>query len=130
MRTTLVLDALGMALRPATTRRRRPSLIAPHRRREPIHESIDYTQTPRRTTASCASIGSVGDAYDNAVAESFVDSFKTELINQQGPWKTMEQVEFATLQWVDWYNHQRLHGSCDKLTPVEYEQTRARQTTQ
>ncbi len=42
----------------------------------------------------------------------------------------MEQVEFATLQWVDWYNHKRLHGSCDKLTPVEYEQTRARQTTQ
>jgi putative transposase len=42
----------------------------------------------------------------------------------------MEQVEFATLQWVDWYNHQRLHGSCERLTPVEYEQTRATQTTQ
>src|ERR1035437_6467430 len=51
------------------------------------------------------SIGSIGDGYDNAVAESTIGLYKTELINQQGPWKTIEQVEFATLQWVDWYNH-------------------------
>ena len=48
------------------------------------------------------------------MAESTIGRYKTELINQQGPWKTMEQVEFATLQWVDWYNHQRLHGSCEE----------------
>jgi transposase InsO family protein len=50
-------------------------------------------------------IGSIGDGYDNAVAESTIGLYKTELINLQGPWKSMEQVEFATLQWVDWYNH-------------------------
>jgi len=101
--------------------------------RRPV-ESAQYTSfafTQRLVDAGAdASIGSIGDGYDNAVAESTIGLYKTELINQQGPWKTMEQVEFATLQWVDWYNHQRLHGSCDKLTPVEYEQTRTTQTTQ
>lgn len=77
-----------------------------------------------------ASIGSISDGYDNAVAESTIGLYKTELINQQEPWKTMEQVQFATLQRVDWYNHQRLHDSRDRQTPVEYEQTKARQTTQ
>ena len=77
------------------------------------------------------SIGSIGDGYDNAVAESTIGLYKTpELINLQGPWKSMGQVEFATLQWVDWYNHRRLHGACERLPPVEYEQARERQTIQ
>jgi putative transposase len=76
------------------------------------------------------SIGSVGDGYDNALAETTIGLYKTELINRRGPWKTIAQVELATLEWVDWYNHRRLHGACDGLPPVEYEHTRARQNTQ
>jgi putative transposase len=76
------------------------------------------------------SIGSIGDGYDNALAETTIGLYKTELINRRGPWKTIAQVELATLEWVDWYNHRRLHGACDGLPPVEYEQTRQRQNTQ
>jgi putative transposase len=56
-----------------------------------------------------ASIGTVGDAYDNALAESTIGLFKTELIRRRGPWKTLEDVEIATLEWVDWFNNTRLH---------------------
>lgn len=77
-----------------------------------------------------ASIGSVGDAYDNALAESTIGLYKTELIRQRGPWKSIDQIEFATLEWVDWYNHRRLHAACDRRPPVEYEQTRTTQSTQ
>ena len=95
--------------------------------RRPL-ESAQYTSfafTQRLVDAGAdPSIGSIGDGYDNAVAESTIGLYKTELINLQGPWKSMGQVEFATLQWVDWYNHRRLHGACERLPPVEYEQTR------
>jgi putative transposase len=129
MKTPLVLDMLEMALwaRDHHGQPVQEGLIA-HSDAGSQYTSFAFTQRLVDAGAD-ASIGSIGDGYDNAVAESTIGLFKTELINQQGPWKTIEQVEFATLQWVDWYNHQRLHGSCDKLTPVEYEQTRARQTT-
>ena len=130
MKTPLVLDTLEMALW-ARDHHGQPvpqGLIA-HSDAGSQYTSFAFTQRLVDAGAD-ASIGSIGDGYDNAVAESTIGLYKTELINQQGPRKTMEQVEFATLQWVDWYNHQRLHGSCDKLTPVEYKQTRARQTTQ
>ena len=72
------------------------------------------------------SIGSVGDAYDNALMESIIGLFKTEAITttvfHDGPYKTLADVEYATAGWVDWYNHRRLHGSLNWLTPVEYEQ--------
>ncbi|MEU0673272.1 integrase core domain-containing protein [Streptomyces sp. NPDC006172] len=67
-----------------------------------------------------ASIGSVGDAYDNALMESTVGLFKTELIKPHRPWKTLSQVELTTAEWVDWYNHRRLHGEIG-LPPVEHE---------
>jgi putative transposase len=72
------------------------------------------------------SIGSVGDAYDNALMESIIGLFKTEAITttvfHDGPYKTLADIEYAAAGWVDWYNHRRLHGSLDWLTPVEYEQ--------
>jgi putative transposase len=72
------------------------------------------------------SIGTVGDAYDNALMESIIGLFKTECIAttvfHDGPYKTSADVEYATAGWVDWYNHRRLHGSLGMLTPVEYEQ--------
>lgn len=68
------------------------------------------------------STGSVGDSYDNALAESVNGLYKTELIRQRGPWRTVEQVELATLEYVWWWNNQRLHGELDMRTPIEVEQ--------
>src|SRR5207302_719814 len=71
------------------------------------------------------SIGSVGDAYDNALMETIIGLFKTECIDttvfHAGPYKTLADIEFATAAWVDWYNHRRLHSTLGMITPVEYE---------
>ena len=74
-----------------------------------------------------ASIGSVGDAYDNALAESTIGLFKTEAVSKRspflsGPMKTIDDVEFATMGWVDWFNQRRLHSTLDYLTPDEIEE--------
>ena len=71
-----------------------------------------------------ASIGSVGDAYDNAMAESFVDTFKTELITDR-VWRTRAQLELAIVEWVAWYNHDRLHESLGDIPPAEFETLRS-----
>jgi putative transposase len=68
-----------------------------------------------------ASVGSVGDAYDNALAESIIGLFKTEVVNRHGPFKTVTEVEFALMEWCDWYNNARLHSRLDYLTPSEFE---------
>lgn len=68
-----------------------------------------------------ASIGSVGDAYDNALMESTIGLYKTELVKPQRPWKTLSHLELATAEWIDWYNHRRLHGEIGHVPPVEYE---------
>jgi transposase InsO family protein len=68
------------------------------------------------------SVGSVGDAYDNALAESQIGAYKTELIRPEGPWRDVEHVELETLNWVDWFNTERPHGSIDDLTPVQAEE--------
>jgi putative transposase len=97
----------------------------------PPVESGQYTSirfTERLAEAGAApSVGSVGDAYDNALAESEIGLFKTELINQRGPWRTHDEVEIATLEWVDWHNNRRLHTACADLTPAELEQVYYRQ---
>ena len=67
------------------------------------------------------SVGSVGDAYDNALAESQIGAFKTELIRPYGPWRDVDHVELETLHWVHWFNHERTHESIDDLTPIEAE---------
>jgi putative transposase len=68
-----------------------------------------------------ASIGTVGDAYDNALAESTIGLYKTELIKPQGPWHDMNEVEIATTVWVEWYNNRRLHEACGYRPPTEFE---------
>lgn len=68
------------------------------------------------------STGTVGDSYDNAMAEAVNNLYKTELIRQRGPWRTVEQVELATLEWVWWWNSSQLHGELDMRTPIEVEQ--------
>lgn len=130
MRTDLVLDTLEMALwsRDHQGRPVGEGLIA-HSDAGSQYTSFAFTQRLVDAGAD-PSIGSVGDGYDNALAESTIGLFKTELINRRGPWKTIEQVEFATLEWVDWYNHRRLHGACERLPPAEFEQARERSRTQ
>src|SRR5438128_12677168 len=68
------------------------------------------------------SVGSRGDSYDNALAETVMGLYKTELIRPRGPWRTAEQVELATAAWVDWWNRRRLHSAASNLPPAEYEQ--------
>ena len=79
-----------------------------------------------------ASVGSRGDSYDNAMAEAFNSLYKWELIYPQGPWRGLDDVEFATLGYIDWFNHRRLHGEITEdnsyVTPAEFEATYYRQT--
>ncbi len=82
--------------------------------------SIKYTE--RLATARIEpSVGSVGDSYDNALAETVIGLFKTEGIHRRGPWRSFESVEFATLEWVDWYNNRRLLEPIDNIPPAEAE---------
>ncbi|MDQ3768029.1 MAG: IS3 family transposase [Actinomycetota bacterium] len=121
MRTTLVLDALRMALgwRGAGA----DVELVHHSDRGSQYTSIDYTQT-LTDHGVLASVGSVGDAYDNALAESFVDSFKTEFIKDR-VWHSRSQLELATVEYVGWFNHTRLHQALDDIPPAEFEQTAA-----
>jgi putative transposase len=120
--TRLVLDALEMALW------QRDRDQHPHQKGELIHHSDAGSQYTSFALAEhldragiAASIGSVGDAYDNSLMESTIGLFKTELINPRRPWKTLSEVELATAEWVDWYCHRRLHGEIGHIPPVEYE---------
>jgi putative transposase len=67
------------------------------------------------------SVGSKGDSYDNAMAESVMGLYKTELVRRNGPWRGLDDLEFATLEWVDWFNNRRLHGAIGYVPPAEYE---------
>lgn len=121
MKTSLVLDTLEMALwvRARDGLAVQPGLIHHH---DNGSQYLSFAFSQRLVDEGVdASVGSIGDGYDNAVAESTIGLFKTEKIKPEGPWKTMAEVELATLEWVDWYNHQRLHSACDRRPPVEYE---------
>lgn len=67
------------------------------------------------------SVGSVGDSYDNALAESIIGLYKTEVIHRRGPWRKLDDVEFSTLEWVDWFNNRRLLQSIGNVPPAEFE---------
>ena len=84
---------------------------------------MQWTRFRRRSDAGMEpSVGSVGDSYDNALAESVIGLFKTEVIRSRGPWRGLEEVEFATLHWVSWYNTQRLLEPIGYVPPIEYEE--------
>ncbi|WP_439145334.1 IS3 family transposase [Streptantibioticus silvisoli] len=119
MRTELPLDALEMAL--WRRRIKKDSGLVHHSDRGSQYVSIRHTDRLDDIGAS-ASVGSVADSYDNAMAEALNGTFKAELIEMQGPWKDVEQVERAIFQWVTWYNEERLHSALDYVPPAEYEQ--------
>jgi putative transposase len=118
MRTTLVLDALRMAL--STRERVQEVRLIHHSDRGSQYLSGDYTQTLVDHDV-LASVGSAGDAYDNSMAESFVDSFKTELINDR-VWRTRSQLELAIVEYISWFNDSRLHENLGDRTPREIEE--------
>ena len=120
LRTDLALDALEMALWS-----RRPQELAGlihHSDRGSQYLAIRYTERLAEAGA-VPSVGSRGDSYDNALAESFNGLYKTELIRHAGPWRGLDDVEYATLEYVDWFNHRRLHGELGMITPAEFEAT-------
>jgi putative transposase len=117
MRTDLVLDALRMAL--ATREPGADFTLVAHTDQGSQYVSEDYTQQLDDARV-LASVGSVGDAYDNAMAESFVDSFKTELIRDR-VWHSNSKLELAIVEWVAWFNTRRLHSSIGNRPPVEHE---------
>ncbi|MFE1050771.1 IS3 family transposase, partial [Streptomyces olivaceus] len=119
MRTELPLDALEMAL--WRRRIKKDSGLIHHSDRGSQYVSIRYTDRLSDIGAS-ASVGSVADSYDNAMAEALNGTFKAELIEMQGPWKDVDQVERAIFQWITWYNEERLHSALDYVPPAEYEE--------
>jgi transposase InsO family protein len=118
LRTDFVLEALEQAIhaRGGTM----PAGLVHHSDQGTQYLSMRYTD--RLADAGIApSVGSCGDAYDNALAESVIGLFKTEVIRRQGPWRTLESVEFATLTWVDWFNTRRLLEPIGYVPPAEFE---------
>jgi len=116
LRSDLALDALEQALHA------RPDLenLVHHSDRGVQYLSIRYTE--RLDEAGIApSVGSVGDSYDNALAETINGLYKAEVIRRNGPWRNLEEVEFATLEWVDWFNNRRLFEPIGNIPPVEFE---------
>jgi putative transposase len=122
MRTDLVLDTLEMAL----WRRRSDGVadlagLVHHTDAGSQYTSFAFSE--RLIAAGVdPSVGSVGDAYDNALAESQIGLYKAELIWPDGPWRDCDRVEVGTLEWVDWFNTQRPHEAIDDLTPIQAEQ--------
>ncbi len=128
LRTDLALDALEMGL---WTRNREG-----HDTRNLLHHSdkgvqyvaVRYTERLAEAGA-VASVGSTGDSYDNALAEAFNSLFKAELVRNKGPWKGIDDLEIAVAEYIDWFNHRRLHGENGLVPPVELETEHYRQNT-
>jgi putative transposase len=119
LRAELALDALEMAIwarGPVDLKG-----LVHHSDRGVQYVSIRYTER-LADAGAVRSVGSRGDSYDNALAESVNGLYKTEVIRKQGPWRSVEQLELATARWVHWYNHRRLHSSIGDVPPAEFEQ--------
>jgi putative transposase len=122
MRTDLVLDALEQAL----WARGGAQGVIHHSDRGSQYLSIRYTERLAEAGLE-SSVGSVGDSYDNALAETINGLYKTEVIHKRGPWRTVDEVEYATLEWVDWFNNRRLLEPIGNIPPAELEMAYYRQ---
>jgi putative transposase len=123
LRAELALDALEMAV---WARQGDLENLVHHSDRGSQYLSIRYTQR-LAAEGAVASVGSRGDSFDNALAEAVNGLYKAELIGRRGPWRTAEQVELATLAWVQWFNERRLHGAIGHIPPAEHEAIHYRQ---
>jgi transposase InsO family protein len=116
MSAELVLDALEQAL----WARSRVKGVVHHSDCGSQYLSIRYSE--RLTEAGAQpSVGSRSDSYDNALAETIIGFYKAELIHRRGPWRNLDGVEYATLEWVDWFNHRRLLEPIGNVLPAEFE---------
>ena len=121
MATSMVLDAIEQAI---WTRQQEGVLdlkdVVHHTDRGSQYTSVRFTE--RLAEAGIQpSVGAVGSSYDNALAETIIGLYKTELIKPRKPWRTFDDLEFATAEWVDWFNHRRLFEYCGDIPPVELE---------
>ena len=117
LRTDLALDALEMAI---WSRRGELAGLVHHSDRGSQYLALRYTERLAEAGA-VTSVGSAGDSFDNALAETIIGLYKTELIRRRGPWRGLDEVEYATLEWVDWFNHRRLLEPIGHVPPAEFE---------
>jgi putative transposase len=122
--TELALDALEMGIWSRAKDGADLSGLVHHSDRGVQYRAIRYAERLAAEDA-VASVGSKGDSYDNAMAEALNSLFKAELVRNKGPWRDIDHLEIAVAEWVDWYNHRRLHGELGHVPPVEYEQLHA-----
>jgi putative transposase len=125
MSAELVLDALEQAL----WSRSGAKGVVHHSDRGSQYLSIRYSERLAEAGAE-PSVGSVGDSYDNALAETIIGLYKTEVIHRRGPWRNLDAVEYATLEWVDWFNHRRLLEPIGNIPPAELEASYYHSTSQ
>ena len=125
MNAELVLDALEQAI----WSRSGIHGVVHHSDRGSQYLSIRYSERLAEIGAQ-TSVGSVGDSYDNALAETVIGLFKTEIIHHRGPWRNLDAVEYATLEWVDWFNHRRLLEPIGNVPPAELEAAYYQSTSQ
>jgi putative transposase len=126
LRTDLALDALEQAIWSRQRAGRDLSRLVHHSDRGVQYLAIRYTERLAETGA-VNSVGSRGDSYDNALAESINGLYKTELVRNKGPWRGLDDLELATLEWVDWFNHRRLFEDHGRIPPAEFEANHYRQ---
>jgi putative transposase len=128
LRTDLALDALDMGLWTRRRADRDVNGLVHHSDKGSQYVAVRYTQ--RLVDAGAvASVGSTGDSYDNALAEAFNSLFKAELVRNRGPWKGIDDLEIAVAEYIDWFNHRRLHGEIGLIPPAEHEDNFYRHNT-
>ena len=128
LRTDLALDALEMGIWTRQRAGHDVTGLTHHSDKGVQYVAVRYTQRLAEAGA-VASVGSTGDSYDNALAEAFNSLFKAELIRNKGPWKNIDDLEIAVAEYIDWFNHRRLHGEIGLIPPAEHEDTYYRQNT-
>ena len=129
LRSDLALDALEQAIWARSAGGKRLDELIHHSDRGSQYLSIRYTERLKQAGLE-PSVGSVGDSYDNALAESIIGLYKTEVIRRRGPWRDIEAVDFATLEWVHWFNHRRLFEPIGHIPPAEREAAYYRAATE
>jgi putative transposase len=120
LRTDLALDALEMGLWTRAHAGHDTRGVIAHSDKGVQYLAVRYTQRLAEAGA-VASVGSTGDSYDNALAEAFNSLFKAELVRTKGPWKNIDDLEIAVAEYIDWYNHRRLHGEIGLVPPAQFE---------
>lgn len=120
LRTDLALDALEMGIWTRQRDGHDVTGLTHHSDKGVQYVAVRYTQRLAEAGA-VASVGSTGDSYDNALAEAFNSLFKAELVRNRGPWRGIDDLEIATAEYIDWFNHRRLHGEIGLIPPAEHE---------